>query len=107
MEEITRFVNLPVYTANGTFVGNVKNIILDVSNRKLDSLLVGKTNPAVVEGGVDVAVPYRWVRAFDDILLLSYFPARVELPAPPPSAKGKGEEEGDEAEAEEAQVAAR
>ena len=32
--------------------------------------------------GVDVAVPYRWVRAFDDILILSYFPTRVELPAP-------------------------
>lgn len=82
MEEITRFVNLPVYTSNGTFVGHVKNVILDVGSRKLDSLLVGKTNPALVEGGVDVAVPYRWVRAFDDILLLSYFPTRVELPAP-------------------------
>lgn len=82
MEEITRFVNLPVYTAQGTFVGNVKNVILDVTGRRLDSLLVGKTNPALVEGGVDVAVPYRWVRAFDDILILSYFPTRVELPAP-------------------------
>lgn len=82
MEEITRFVNLPVYTAQGTFVGNVKNVILDVTGRRLDALLVGKTNPALVEGGVDVAVPYRWVRAFDDILILSYFPARVELPAP-------------------------
>ena len=82
MEEITRFVNLPVYTATGTFVGHVKNVILDVTGRKLDSLLVGKTNPSLVEGGVDVAVPYRWVRAFDDILILSYFPTRVELPAP-------------------------
>lgn len=82
MEEITRFVSLPVYTATGTFVGTVKNVILDVAGRRLDSLLVGKTNPALVEGGVDVAVPYRWVRSFDDILILSYFPARVELPAP-------------------------
>lgn len=82
MEEITRFVNLPVYTSAGTFVGHVKNVILDVTGRKLDSLLVGKTNPALVEGGVDVAVPYRWVRSFDDIMILSYFPARVELPAP-------------------------
>src|SRR5438874_2789126 len=88
MEEITRFVNLPVYTATGTFVGHVKNVILDVTGRKLDSLLVGKTNPALVEGGVDVAVPYRWVRAFDDILILSYFPQRVELPAPVAAANG-------------------
>ncbi len=71
-----------MYTATGTFVGHVKNVILDITGRKLDSLLVSKTNPALVEGGVDVAVPYRWVRAFDDILILSYFPQRVELPAP-------------------------
>ena len=93
MEEITRFVNLPVYTSTGTFVGHVKNVILDVTGRKLDSLLVGKTNPALVEGGVDVAVPYRWVRSFDDILILSYFPSRVELPAP---AVASGEEEPQE-----------
>ena len=92
MEEITRFVNLPVYTATGTFVGHVKNVILDITGRKLDSLLVSKTNPALVEGGVDVAVPYRWVRAFDDILLLSYFPARVELPAPISDVEGETEE---------------
>jgi sporulation protein YlmC with PRC-barrel domain len=92
MEEITRFVNLPVYTATGTFVGHVKNVILDVASRRLDSLLVGKTNPALVEGGVDVAVPYRWVRAFDDILILSYFPTRVELPAPVAESDGDAQE---------------
>ncbi len=80
MEEITRFVNLPVYTIQGTYVGNVKNVILDVANARLDSLLVGKTNPALIEGGVDVAVPYRWVRDFDDILILNHFPQRVALP---------------------------
>lgn len=93
MEEITRFVNLPVYTSTGTFVGHVKNVILDVTARRLDSLLVGKTNPALVEGGVDIAIPYRWVRAFDDILLLSYFPTRVELPAPAAAPTSEGDEQ--------------
>ena len=91
MEEITRFVNLPVYTNTGTFVGSVKNVVLDVTTRKLDGLLVGKTNPALVAGGADVAIPYRWVRAFDDILLLNYFPGKVELPAAP-AAEGDSEE---------------
>jgi len=80
MEEITRFVNLPVYTSTGTFVGNVKNVVLDVTNRKLDSLLLGKTNPKLIEGGVDVAVPYRWVRAYDDVMILAHFPMRVAQP---------------------------
>lgn len=80
MEEITRYVNLPVYTSTGTFVGNVKNVVLDVTNRKLDSLLLGKTNPKLIEGSVDVAVPYRWVRAYDDILILAHFPLKVQAP---------------------------
>ncbi len=91
MEEITRFVNLDVYTSSGTRVGTVKNVIIDIASRKLDALLVGKTNPAVVEGGVDVAVPYRWVRDFDDILLLNYFPTRVALPAPAPRSEEAAE----------------
>lgn len=92
MEEITRFVNLPVYTASGTFVGTVKNVILDVGSRKLDSLLVGKTNSKLVEGGVDVAIPYRWVKSFDDILILSHFPTRVALPTPDGEAEAEGGE---------------
>lgn len=94
MEEITRYVNLPVYTSTGTFVGNVKNVVLDVTNRKLDSLLLGKTNPKLIEGGVDVAVPYRWVRAYDDIMILAHFPLKVARP------EAAGEAEADEAEEE-------
>ena len=93
MEEITRYVNLPVYTSTGTFVGNVKNVVLDVTNRKLDSLLLGKTNPKLVEGAVDVAVPYRWVRAYDDILILAHFPLKV---APPQAAEEAESEEQEE-----------
>ncbi len=92
MEEITRFVNLPVYTIQGTYVGNVKNVILDVPNARLDSLLVGKTNPVLVEGGVDVAIPYRWVRQFDDIMILNHFPEHVHLPVE----AGEAEEETEE-----------
>ncbi len=77
MVEITGYLNLPVYTSGGTFVGNVKNMVLDVANRRIHGLLVGKTNPSLVEGGSDVVVPYRWVRSFDDILLLSHFPEGV------------------------------
>lgn len=79
--EITDFLNLPVYTSDGTFVGNVKNAILDVSSKRLHALLLGKTNPALVEGGSDVAVPYRWVRSHDDVVILSFFPDHVGIPA--------------------------
>jgi sporulation protein YlmC with PRC-barrel domain len=38
---------------------------------------VTNTNPSIVEGTVDVAVPYRWVNAVGDIVILSHFPERV------------------------------
>ena len=43
----------------------------------MSSLLLTNTNPSVVEGNVDVAVPYRWVNAIGDIVILSNFPKRV------------------------------
>ena len=80
MEEITRLVNMPVYTRDGTFIGNVKNAVLDIHERKLESLVLGRTNPAIVEHGLDVAVPSRWVNTFDDIVVLNFFPRKVKGP---------------------------
>ncbi|HHF59307.1 MAG TPA: photosystem reaction center subunit H [Thermoplasmatales archaeon] len=80
MEDLVTSLNkLPVYTRNGKFVGNVKSVLLDVENKKVASILVTKTNPELVEGGIDVAIPYRWVNAVGDIIILSYFPERVRL----------------------------
>ena len=76
-EEITAFLKLPVYTRQGTYVGHVKNVFLDVDEKRISSLLVTNTNPAIVEGSVDVAVPYRWVNAVGDIVILSNFPEKV------------------------------
>jgi sporulation protein YlmC with PRC-barrel domain len=76
-EEITTFLKLPVYTREGQYIGHVKNVFIDLDEKKVSSLLVTNTNPSFVEGTVDVAVPFRWVNAVGDIILLSYFPDRV------------------------------
>jgi sporulation protein YlmC with PRC-barrel domain len=76
-DEVTSFLKLPVYTRNGTFIGHVRNIFLDMDEKRVSSLLVTNTNPSIVEGTVDVAVPYRWVNAVGDIIILSHFPERV------------------------------
>jgi len=76
-DEITTFLKLPVYTREGTYVGHVSNIFLDMDKKVISSLLVTNTNPTLVEGTVDVAVPYRWVNSIGDIVILSYFPERV------------------------------
>ena len=92
MKEISSLMNhLPVYTRQGTFVGHVKNAILDLESRRTEAVLITRTNPALVEGGMDVAVPYRWVADYDDILVLRYFPDAVVAPTP-----ALEESEGDE-----------
>lgn len=76
-EEVTTFLKLPVYTREGQYIGHVQNVFIDLDEKKVSSLLLTNTNPNLVEGTVDVAVPYRWVNAVGDIILLSYFPEQV------------------------------
>lgn len=75
--EITNFINLPVYTNRGNYVGVVQQVILDLPTRRIGSLLLTRTSTKLVEGGHNVAVPYRWVAATGDIIILSHFPDKV------------------------------
>jgi len=76
-EEVTSFLKLPVYTRSGDYIGHIRNVFLDLEQKNVSSLLVTNTNASIVEGAIDVAVPYRWVNAVGDIVILSYFPERV------------------------------
>jgi sporulation protein YlmC with PRC-barrel domain len=87
--EVTSFVNLPVYTQGGRYIGVVQNVILDLPNRRVGSLLLTRTSNKLVEGGHNVAVPYRWVAAIGDIVILSHFPDKV-------IAQGGAKEEAEE-----------
>ena len=78
-EEVTTFLKLPVYTREGTYVGHVRNVFFDMDEKRVSSLLVTNTNPSLVEGTVDVAVPYWWVNAVGDIVILSNFPGKVTM----------------------------
>ena len=80
LDEVTCYLKLPVYTREGIYIGHVRNVILDMEEKKVSSLLVTNTNPVLVEGTVDVAVPYRWVNAIGDIIILSHFPQKVTTP---------------------------
>ena len=92
-EEVTSFLKLPVYTRQGKYVGHVRNIFLDMDEKKVSSLLVTNTNPVIVEGTVDVAVPYRWVNSVGDIIILSYFPDKIAAPKKKKEEKNKEEKE--------------
>jgi sporulation protein YlmC with PRC-barrel domain len=95
-EEVTSFLKLPVYTREGIYVGHVKNVFLELDEKRVGSLLVTNTNPALVEGSVDVAVPYRWVNAVGDIIILSNFPGKVATKKDKGSEKTKKTQESDQ-----------
>lgn len=77
--EVTNFINLPVYTSRGIYIGEIRDVLINVDEKKIDKLILTNTNKEIVEDGVDVAVPYRWVSAVGDIVILCYFPERVGL----------------------------
>ena len=79
LEEISELIGLQVYTSDGIYLGNVDNVVRDLDNRKIYGLYIGDTNPLLVENSIPVNVPYRWIQAIGDIVLLRYFPKRVSL----------------------------
>ncbi|MBA3043950.1 MAG: PRC-barrel domain-containing protein [Candidatus Thermoplasmatota archaeon] len=79
LDEISRFSNMQVYTNQGVQLGTVENVVLDVTNSKVDALYISGTNPILVEDSVNLNVPYRWIQAVGDIIILKYFPGKVAL----------------------------
>jgi len=79
IDRVSNLLNLPVYTSGGEYVGSVEEAVLDVPSCKVEKLLLRDVNQKLV-GGVDAcSIPYRWVKSVGDIIVLSYFPEKVEL----------------------------
>ena len=83
LEEASELIGLQVYTSQGIFLGTVSNLVVEVDENKVQGLFVTNTNPLLVEGSKAVNVPYRWISAIGDIIILRYFPKRVALKRSP------------------------
>ncbi len=79
MTESTELIGLEVYTDKGYLLGTVEDLLIDIDEYKVYGLYVEKTNPLLVEDGVPVSVPYRWVKAVGDVILLKKFPSYVSI----------------------------
>lgn len=79
LHEASRVQNLTVFTRQGTRLGVVHDLLLDITGRRVSGLYVTGTNPALVPEGAPVLIPYRWVQDLDDVVLLRYFPADIDL----------------------------
>lgn len=83
-QEITTLVGREVYSNNGVFVGEVEDVQLDLDEELVTALAVAELNPelfAEVAGGSRGAlIPYRWVRAVGDVILINDIVERLGEP---------------------------
>ncbi len=77
--EMTELLGRQVYTPDGRLLGDVDNVVVDVESAKIDGLYLDETSPMLVEDSRPTNVPYRWVSAVNDVVLLKYFPRRVSV----------------------------
>ncbi|ADQ67093.1 hypothetical protein C499_05023 [Halogeometricum borinquense DSM 11551] len=83
-EELTTLVGREVYSNNGVFVGEVDDIRLDLNRQAVTGLALSRLNDELfqsrVEPGKGVLIPYRWVRAVGDVILINDVVERLKRP---------------------------
>jgi sporulation protein YlmC with PRC-barrel domain len=83
-QEITTLVGREVYSNNGVFVGEVEDVRLDLDAEAVTGLALGQLNDELFSGRVEanrgVMVPYRWVRAVGDVVLINDVIERLREP---------------------------
>ena len=71
--EITSLLGLEVYTQKGVYVGKVDDAVLDTDQRMVSGLALGSINKNLFDQkGKGVVIPYRWVTAVGDIILMKH-----------------------------------
>jgi sporulation protein YlmC with PRC-barrel domain len=81
-QEITTLVGREVYSNNGVFVGEVEDVRLDLNQQAVTGLALGELSQELFAGRIDagkgVMIPYRWVRAVGDVILINDVVERLE-----------------------------
>ncbi|MFC7045630.1 PRC-barrel domain-containing protein [Halobacteriaceae archaeon GCM10025711] len=81
-QEITSLVGREVYSNNGVFVGEVEDVRLNLDTEVVNGLALTDLNPELFENRVSgargVLIPYRWVRAVGDVVLINDIVERLK-----------------------------
>ena len=77
LDESSEIIGMDIYTPTGIFVGTVTEIGLDTANLRVDGLIVDRPKPAITEPNMIINIPFSWVSAIGDVILLNRFPERV------------------------------
>jgi sporulation protein YlmC with PRC-barrel domain len=83
-QEITSLVGREVYSNNGVFVGQVEDLRLDLDTETVTGLALTELNEDLffdrARGARGAIIPYRWVRAVGDVILVNDVIERMKPP---------------------------
>jgi sporulation protein YlmC with PRC-barrel domain len=81
-QEITSLVDREVYSTNGVFVGEIEDIKLDLETEIVTGLALYDPNEELfgrqVRSTRGILIPYRWVRAVGDIVIVNDVVERLD-----------------------------
>lgn len=83
-QEITTLVGREVYSNNGVFVGEVEDIRLDLDRQSVTGLALHQLNAELFDAQArtsrGVIMPYRWVQAVGDVIIVNDIIERLRQP---------------------------
>jgi sporulation protein YlmC with PRC-barrel domain len=83
-QEITTLVGREVYSKNGVFVGEVEDIRLDLDRQAVTGLALHQLNTELFDAEAKTArgviIPYRWVQAVGDVVIVNDIVERLHQP---------------------------
>ncbi|MDS0221399.1 PRC-barrel domain-containing protein [Haloarcula sp. S1AR25-5A] len=83
-QEITALVGREVYSKNGVFVGEVEDLRLELDRKEVTGLALHQLNTELFDADVNAArgviIPYRWVQAVGDVVIVSDIVERLRQP---------------------------
>ena len=77
--EMPKLFDLKIYTNKGSLIGTIDDIIVDFERGQVYGLYVERSNADLVENGASISIPYRMVKAVDEIVILKAFPEKVKV----------------------------
>lgn len=80
LTEVTELYGMSVYTDKGIMVGQVADVIFDMEIQDIYGLYIETPNPELVESGSSISVPFRWIKAIGEVILLRKFPPFLKTP---------------------------
>lgn len=77
--ELSSLYGQDLYTDRGIYVGKIEDVSIDIKEKRISGLAVRNVNPNAFEvsSNKGVIIPYRWVMAIGDIVLIKHVKRRI------------------------------